>query len=392
MLGHVRKRSKTSWAVVVDLGRDPGTGKRRRLWRSVRGTKRDAQALLVQLLGERDAGFRPGRRITVAEFLERWLRDYAATNTAPKTHRTYKDLVRNHLTPGLGNAVLSTLAPDQIQRFYRQLSAKGLSPTTVLHAHRILREALQHAVKWQLLPRNPADLVDPPRAARREVLALKPEAVRGVLTAAGETEYGALVHLAVMTGLRQGELLALRWDDVDLKSRTLQVRRTLQRLDGLHFREPKTAGSRRSVALSPSTVASLRQLAEKQTKAKALAGSAYRDDGLVFATAVGTPIDPRNVNRTWYRIIKAARLQGLRFHDLRHTHASLMLAQGTHPKIVSERLGHSGVRITLDTYSHALPNLQLEAAATLDQTLLAPSKQRAPRSDPTRARKLEEST
>ena len=233
MLGHIRKRSKTSWAVVVDLGRDPGTGKRNRLWRSVKGTKRDAQALLTQLLTQRDAGVAPSRT-TVHAFLDRWLEDYARPNTAPKTYRTYSDLVSHHLKPALGAIRLSAVRPDHIQTAYKAIGAKGLSPTTVLHCHRILREALQHAVKWQLVARNPADLVDPPRANRHEIPALDLGQIARLLACARQTEYGALVELALLTGLRQGEILALRWHDADLATGSLSVSRSLQRLDGLH--------------------------------------------------------------------------------------------------------------------------------------------------------------
>jgi integrase len=369
MLGHIRKRSKTSWAVVVDLGRHPGTGKRQRLWRSVKGTKRDAEALLAQLLVQKDTGVAPSRG-TVQAFLDRWLEDYAKTNTAPKTYRTYSDLVSRHLKPALGAIRLSALRPEHIQTAYKAIGAKGLSPTTVLHCHRILRQALQHAVKWQVLARNPADAADPPRPNRYEIPMLDPGQIAHLLACARETEHGPLVELALMTGLRQGELLGLRWQDVDLEAGNLRVTRSLQRLDGLHFREPKTRGSRRSVALSPGTVLLLREHRADQRAARQLAGGAYEDHDLIFATAIGTPIDPRNLLRAWKKVTAAAGQSGLRFHDLRHAHASLMLAQGTHPKIVSERLGHSGVRITLDTYSHVLPNLQREAAAQLDQFAL----------------------
>jgi integrase len=370
MRGHILKRGRESWAIVVDLGRDPMTGKRRQSWRTVRGTKRDAEALLTRLLHDRDLGVevRPGR-VTVAQFLERWLQDYARPNTAPKTFLRYSQLVRVHLLPALGTIPLSKLRPLHIQGAYSVIQAKGVAARTVLHCHRVLREALAHAVKWQLLGRNPADDVDAPRADRPEVKAPNAEELRRLLVAAESTSLGALVHTASMTGLRLGELMGLRWQDVDLDAGTLCVLQTAQWLpkQGVIFRQPKTARSRRTVDLSPGTVGRLRQHRQDQLQARLLVGPAYEDRDLVFATAVGMPLDPGNVRRTWARIVRAAGLDGVRFHDLRHAHASLMLQQGVHVKVISERLGHSGIGITMDTYGHLMLGLQAEAAASLDR-------------------------
>jgi integrase len=378
MQGHIRRRGKDSWTVVVNLGRDPVTGKRRQLWRSVRGTKRDAEATLLHVLHERNLGIdAPPAKLTVAEYLTRWLNDYVRTNVSPSTVLPYSTCVHRHLTPALGAIPLTKLRPQHIQQYYSQAlrdgrsdgRGGGLSPTTVLYHHRVLREALQHAVRWQLLARNPADAVDPPRAERREIGTLNAEEVRRLLLAAEETPHGALVHLAAMTGMRRGELLGLRWRDVDLDGATLHVRQTLKRLPGnrLGYGPPKTHRSSRPVALSPETVRSLRAHRSRQAEDRLKLGPAYQDDDLVFATAVGTPIDPSNLHRAWKQIVGRAGLAGVRFHDLRHAHATIMLTEGVHPKIVSERLGHATIGITLDTYSHVLPGLQAEAAAVLDR-------------------------
>ncbi len=373
MPGHIRKRGKESWTVVIDLGRDPQTGKRRRLWRSVKGAKREAEALLVQLLHQRDTGIdAPPGKMTVAQLLERWLEDYAS-QLAPKTYRRYEEVVRLHLVPVLGSLPLTKLRPLHIQDCYRQVLDKGRTARTVLHVHRVLRQALQQALRWQLLARNPADAVEPPRPGRYEIPALSPDQVRSLLTAADETRYGALIQAAIMTGLRQGELLGLRWRDVDLEASTLSVRQSCQWLprQGFTFRQPKTHRSARPVALPPSTVERLRQHRSQQLEERLALGPAYEDNDLVFASPLGPPIHPNTLHVGWRRIVKAAGPGHVRFHDLRHAHASLMLQQGVHPKIVSERLGHSGVGITLDTYSHVLPGLQAEAAAQLDRLLAA---------------------
>jgi integrase len=232
----------------------------------------------------------------------------------------------------------------------------------------VLREALQHAVKWQLLARNPADAAEAPRCSRYEVPALAPDDLWRLLDEADKSPFGTIVRLAVMTGLRQGELLGLRWQDVDLQGGALQVRQTCQWLprQGFIFRQPKSHRSVRPVALSPAAVARLRQHRSGQLEERLAVGPAYEDLGLVFATALGQPMHPSVLRKAWLRMVEKAGLGRLRFHDLRHAHATLMLQQGVHPKIVSERLGHSGVSITLDTYSHVLPGLQAQAAAQLD--------------------------
>lgn len=383
MPGHIVKRGRSSWTVVVDLGREPVTGKRRQLWRAVKGPKREAEALLVQFLHERDTGVeRPVGKMTVAAYLERWLVDYVQPSLAPKTIASYRDVVRTHLVPTLGSLDLVALRPTHIQSLYTQLSGSGrcdgrggLSARSILRYHQILHAALRQAVRWQLLIRNPADAVEPPRAARRELRATTPAQARAVMAAADETSIGPFVRLALMTGMRRGELLGLRWADVDFEGGALHVQQTAQRIagQGIVFRQPKTRLSRRSIALSPDAVGVLRQHRRRQAEARLLAGSAYGDRDLVFATGLGTPIEPGNLRRSWVGIIRAAGLPGLRIHDLRHAHATLMLSQGVHPKVVSERLGHASVNITLDTYSHVLPGLQEAAAAALDTILAEPT-------------------
>lgn len=377
MQGHIRKRSKHSWTLVINLGRDPATGKRKQIWRAVTGTKRDAEAALARLIADRDSGLDvdPGK-LTVAQFLKRWLRDYAAVNTAPATHRRYEQIVRIHLVPALGAITLRKLRPQHIQAAYAGVRAKGRSEQTVLHCHRVLRESLKHAMKWQILARNPADAVDAPRAVSREVITPDATALTTLLTEAELTPLGAMIYTALMTGLRLGELSGLRWQDVDLDRGDLHVRRSAQWTPGagMTYAAPKTTGSARSVALSRKTVNRLRRHRHDQLEARLVLGPAYSDDDLVFATAIGTPYNPSNVRRIWLTINRQAGLK-MRFHDLRHAHATLMLQQGTHPKIVSERLGHSTIAITLDTYSHVLPSLQREAADKLDRLFAVPRAQ-----------------
>ena len=379
MQGHIRKRSKDSWTVVVALGRDPVTGKRQQLWRSLKGTKREAEALLAQLIHERDTGIdQPVGRLTLADYLIKWLSDYARPSTAPRTYERYSGIVRNHLTPALGSIQLTKLRPQHIQSYYgralteaRQEGQPPLAARTVLHHHRVLREALAQAVRWQLLARNPADGVEPPKVERRENPTPSPENIDKLLGVAASTPYEALIHLAVMTGLRQGELLGLRWTDINLDSGVLSVSQSAQYVNGvgMTFRPPKTPRSRRPVVLSPVVIDSLRSHRQVQVEGRLELGPVFQDHGLVFCQQDGRPIDPSNFRRSWRKIVEEAKVGHVRFHDLRHAHATQLLMAGVHPKIVSERLGHSTISITMDTYSHVLPGLQEEAVEKLDQWL-----------------------
>ena len=310
MRGSIRQRGKGSWTVIVDLGADPVTGKRRQLWRSVKGPKRDAEALLVQLLHERDTGVeRPAGKMTVAEYLDRWMVDYVEPSLAPKTQSAYRDVIRNHFMPALGSVELAALRPSHIQSLYTRMLDR-LSARSVLRYHQVLHAALRQAVRWQLLTRNPANAVEPPRPTRRQIRALTPDQARAVMTAADGTPLGPFVRLALLTGMRRGELLGLRWSDVEGDS--IHIQQTAQRIagQGIVFRQPKTRLSRRSIALSSDAMAVLRQHRLRQAEARFLAGPAYVDRDLVFATGLGTPLEPGNVLRTWRRIVVTAGLPG----------------------------------------------------------------------------------
>ena len=278
------------------------------------------------------------------------------------------------------NCTGQALKPHAVQAWYTSLlrdgrvDGQGLSPKSVLRYHQMLHAAMHQAVRWQLLVRNPLDAVEPPRSRRRELLALPASDVSRLLEAADARGIGSLVRTAVLTGLRRGELLGLRWRDVDLDGGVAHVQQVAQRIDGqgMVFREPKTRLSRRALALSPETVAMLRRVRLAQLEDRLLAGSAWHDLDLVFTTGLGTAIEPGNLTRAWIRVQADAGVGHLRWHDLRHAHATLLLSQGVHPKVVSERLGHASVAITLDTYSHVLPGLQASAAAALDGLLASP--------------------
>lgn len=371
MNGSIRRRSKGSWQITIDLGFD-AAGKRRRKYASVKGNKGAAQKRLRELLTSLDKGMAlDSTKATVGEFLERWLTDYAETNTSPRTVMGYREKVRNYLYPYLGHFPLAKLTPQHVQNLYSEMLGRGLSARTVVLAHRILREALKHAVKWGLLMRNVCDAVDPPKPQNREMAALDAVGVEKFLDSAASTRYGAVFFLALYTGMRRSELLGLRWTAVDLNAKTVSVVETLQRIlgKGMMTLQPKTAKSRRLVNLPPAAAALLSGLRTKQQDIRQTLGLEWRESDYVFSLPDGRPYSPDKVSLAFADVIKKAGLPHIRLHDLRHTHATMMMAQGVNPKTVAERLGHASVVITLDTYSHVLPGLQEEAALKFEEGL-----------------------
>jgi len=342
--------------------------------------KKHAEKRLCELLHHLDNGtfMKPGKT-TLGEFLERWLKDYAWPNLAPRTAEGYEHIIGRHLIPRLGNMVLTQLKPEHLQRYYSEKLSGGrcdgrggLSHRTVRHHHVTLHDALESAVKWGLLSRNPADAVNPPPLQRAQWNTLNEDDIYTLLEAAKKTSYYALFYLMLFTAMRRSESLALRWCDVNLLLCQIYVTRTLHHLRNgeIVFRAPKTAKGRRMIALSPSTALVLHEHREKQEANRTILGIPLNDDDLVFSQPDGKPLLPDTVTHAWIKLIRRAGLRGIRLHDARHSHASLMLKQGTHPKIVQERLDHASIQITLDTYSHVAPGLQEAAANRFDDLII----------------------
>ena len=377
MRGHVRKRGSL-WAVVVDLPHDPVTGKRRQKWHSGFKIRRDADRALTDILSRLNQGayIAPSKK-TLSEFLDEWLADTKDTIRA-STYATYETMIRTQIKPRIGNVRLPDLNSFVLNEFYRVLLASGrkdgkggLSPATVRYAHSVLRKALNDALRANLVPRNVADAARPPRVPGAKIRTWSARELRTFLDhVEGDRLYAAYV-VAATTGMRRGEVLGLRWQDLDLDAGRASVSQTLIVVGGydVQFSEPKTARGRRSVALDPHTVKALREHRERQMLERSLMGDAYDDQDLVFSREDGTPLHPDAFSDAFWRHAKAAKLPRIRFHDLRHTHATLALAAGVHPKVVSERLGHASITITLDTYSHAIPAMQ-ETAASLVAALV----------------------
>jgi integrase len=366
--GSIYQRADSRWAAAINLGWQNGQRHRKYLYGTTRG---EVQEKLIKVLRDQQLGLPVApERQTVGQFLDRWLEDSAKPSVRPKTFESYQQLVKLYLAPDLGRFGLSKLSPQAVQRFLNDRLASGLSARTVQYTHAVLRHALNQALRWGLVARNVATLVSPPQVRRPEIQPFSPEQTQVFLKAIEGDRLEALYAAAVAIGLRQGEAFGLRWPDLDLDAGTLAVRYSLQRIQGVPtFVEPKTPRSRRTINLPAVAIAALRRHQARQEQERIWAGSRWQEWGLVFCTTIGTPLDPPAVLKGFQKLLKAAGLPKLRFHDLRHTCATLLLAQGVHPRLVMDILGHSQISLTLNTYSHIMPVMQREVAAKMDEIL-----------------------
>ena len=335
-------------------------------------TRAEAAEKLTKAMADRDSGLVfDADALKVGEYLERWLADSVRDTVRPTTFERYEQMVRLHIRPVLGKLKVKNVTPAHVRGLYREKLGAGLSPRTVQYIHVTLHKALKQAVMDGLIPRNATEAVKPPQVRREEMQPLTPEQVKALLQAARGDRLEALYVLAVTTGLRQGELLGLKWEDVDLEAQTLRVCRTLTTAKGgPQLTTPKTKGSRRTVRLTQSAVNALSIHLKRQLGEIDRAGSLWRENGLIFASEAGEPLDRRNVTTHRFKpLLKQAGLPRVRFHDLRHTCATLLLGRNVNPKIVSEMLGHASIAITLDTYSHVLPNMQSQAVKAMEDAL-----------------------
>ena len=369
MRGHIRKRSRDSWTLVVDAGRDPATGKRKQVWRTVRGTKKVAEAELARLVHSVETGTDLEPQSTSVEMLlDRWLKATKA-RVSPRTYDRYAEVVRLHISPTIGRVQLGKLRPLQLEDLYKKLEDGGLSRQTVLHVHRVLFTALRQAVRWQLVSRNVAEAVSSPRPLPPKKDAFSSEHAARVVAAVAGSDLVPAVTLALGTGMRRGEVLGLRWSDVDLEAAEVRVTQTLQATnDGLRFVPPKTHRSSRTIALPSFVIDALKQQRRQQGVRKLAAGSAWQELGLVIDRGDGGPLPPWSLSQRFRALMTKAGID-LNFHGLRHAHASLMLASGANLKVVSDRLGHSTISITADLYTHLAKAVDQQAAQDLDAML-----------------------
>ncbi|GMA59690.1 site-specific integrase [Alicyclobacillus fastidiosus] len=372
MRGHVRKRGK-KWAIVVFIGIDDA-GKRKYKWFSGYETKKEAERDLPKKLQEvGDIGFGVADDEALESFINRWLED-KATQVRPNTMRSYRWPVNSYIIPKLGNLKLSKITPRHLQNLYTSMRTgeKSVSNRTIQLTHVILHDALDRAVKWGILSRNVAEAVEPPKVERRHTTIWTLDQALNFLQINRPHEDRCWIgfYIAIMTGMRQGEILALKWSDIDFDRGFIRIQRTLSWVNGIPiFQDPKTEKSRRSVAMFEDLGKTLTNHRRKQIAEKLQMGLAYEDNDLVIARIDGRPMHQRTFADAWYRSLKRTDLPHIRFHDLRHTHASILLEQDVHLKVVSERLGHSTISITADLYSHVLPGLQKRAADTFGEAV-----------------------
>jgi len=375
--GHIRQRTPGSWEVRYNLGTDPATGKRRVATITVRGKRRDAEKELRRLLRTLDTGEHVDpTRITVREWLVAWL-GAVRGEISPKSHERYSEIVENFLVPALGNLPVVKLAPSHIQQAYnawvkggrRDGKDGGLSASTRRYIHTILKSALGRAVEQQVLVRNPADAFKRrlPKIERKEIVTLTAEESRHLLESLKDTRTYWPVMLALATGMRRGEILALRWKNVDLDRGVLRVVQSLEQTKNeLRFKDTKTSRSR-AITLPTFAIEELRRLKRDQAQELLALGVRQTGETLACCRADGEALQPRSVTHLFTLLRGRVKdVPPVRFHDLRHSHATQLLAGGVHPKIAQERLGHSTITTTMDLYSHVTDNMQADAAQRLD--------------------------
>ncbi|MHC2241110.1 site-specific integrase [Bradyrhizobium elkanii] len=372
-----RPKGSNRWSIIIELPDD--TGKRNRRWHPFKGTKKDAQTECARLLTEIKEGrdLEPNK-VTTGDFLDRWL-IHIKTQVSPKTFERYGQITKNNLKPAIGGVKLRKLKPVHISQLYAQALESGrkddkpggLSARTVGHMHRVLKQALSQAVIWKELFHNPAEGVKPPQVEWKPMQVYDfAQTAEMISILRGKTIFIPAL-LAATCGLRRGEICALRWKNVDFDAGQLKIVESLEQTkSGLRFKSPKN-GKGRTVALAQSVAAELRIHRASRAQDLLKLGTRLSDDDLVIAHADGTVVPPIYISQQWPRQVAKTKLARIRFHDLRHTHATQLLSRNVHPKVASERLGHSKIGITLDLYSHVIPGMQEDAAAMIDDALKA---------------------
>ncbi len=372
MRGQIIEKSKGVWLIRIQQ-RDI-SGKRKSFSETFKGTKSEVEKQLTKKLSELDNGtLNANTNQTLNEYLDVWLETIAKPRLHQRTFGDYENLMRLHVRDSLGIVKLSDLKAIHIQKLYGELQTKKkLSARRVRYVHAVLSSALTKAVELDILPRNVAKLVQLPKQIKREMDVLTEEECALFLNALKGERLETMFSFALATGLRPEEYLALQWKDVDFDKNTATVRRAVIRLpkSKWYFSEPKTKSSRRTLPLPVSLVKEIRTHRRKQNEERLKLGAAWQNHNLVFPSEVGTPSTHSNITQVYKRVLRNADLRtSLRLYDLRHSHATLLLKAGVHAKIVSERLGHSSIALTLDIYSHVLPSMQAEAAAHLETML-----------------------
>jgi len=373
MKGTLTKRSKNSWTIRVDLGRKPN-GKRNQVSKSVKGTKKDAEAVLNEMLHSYNTGtYVEPSKMTIEEYLTYWL-DQISDSVQHRTHERYESICDLYINPIMGELKLADLRATHINSLYKELQTTGrpdvglkLSARTVLHTHRVLSNALNKCVKWSMLVVNPCLAAETPKPAKSKRPTFTADETMEVLKKASSSRLSLPILLAVTTGLRRGEVLGLRWSDIDLEREQLTVRQSVSETVkyGIEYKSPKSDSSIRTIPLPRLTLDALKAYMAETAKLYLQLGRSL-DKSKPILSGLGGFDKPSLLTASYKSFIKRNLFKPVSFHDLRHTHATLLLEQNVHPKVVSDRLGHSTIALTMDTYSHVMPSIQKAASEMVD--------------------------
>jgi integrase len=365
--GSISKRKDGTWCAVITVGRKPDGKLKQKFFYGK--TRQEVAEKLNKALNElRQGTFVEATAVTVESWLKTWLEEYKRPKVRLTTFESYRIMAESHIIPAVGHIKLKDLRPEHLQHLYNEKLKTGLSPRTVRYIHLVIHSALKQAVKNQLVARNVSEATELPADNKKEARALTMEEMDRFLNALESDRLKAAFITLLGTGLRRGELLALKWDNVNLKEGTIAVKENLAWIakKGFVFQPPKTEKSKRVVPLPDDVLAELKKHKARQAEEKLKLGESYQDNGLVFCTEIGTPIIPRNFERKFKLLLKKADLTGIKLHSLRHTYATRLLELGENLKVVQELLGHSRISVTADIYSHVSPELKRGAAAKLN--------------------------
>ncbi len=377
MRGNIRQRAKNSWTITIELPKDEITNKRRQKYYTVKGSKKDAEKFLTEKLRELDTGLIiDTKKMKFGEYLDYW-KDKTFNNLEITTKEGYIQKIDKHIKPYLANILLENLKPLHLQNFYEEklkngkLDGKGgLSARTVLALHRIIHSALQQAVKWQLVIRNVAEAVEPPKAKKYKASFLTDKQTEELIAKARNTDIYIPIMIAIYTGARRGEILALNWNNVDLEKGIIKIVDNLcATTNGLIIKQPKTNSGIRTIAISKSLVKILKNHKINQMKNKIRLGENYKDNNMVCCYEDGHLFNPKRFSAKFNELLQGNNLPIVRFHDLRHSHASLLVKMGVQPKEISSRLGHSNIGITMDLYSHLYEETDREVANMFEKLI-----------------------
>ncbi|MBC7342773.1 MAG: site-specific integrase [Clostridia bacterium] len=384
MAGSLEKRGKDSWRLIVSCGMGPD-GKQVKKTKTVKAaSRREAEKLLAEFVTEVQKGlYVAPSKLTFKDFAERWVRDYGEVNLAPKTLHRYKQILARAVE-AMGHLKMEKIKPLHLVEFYKNLQEDGvredgktgaLSEATILYHHRVLNKLFNDAVGWEIIPSNPASKVKPPKAKKKQAACYDEKQTAALLTALDSEplQYKTIVILALATGLRRGELMGLEWQDVDFENGTIEVRQASQYVPGIgtFTKEPKNETSKRVIAVPRSVMALLKQYKAQQTEERLKVGDLWQGSNRLFTTWDGKPMFPDTISKWFPQFLRRHNLPHITFHGLRHTSATLLIAEGVNLKNVSRRLGHSSISTTGDIYAHALRSADQEAAAKLDKLFTA---------------------